>query len=236
MIIAIDGPAGAGKSTTARAVAACFGFAYIDTGAMYRAVALTCCEQGLRVGEDDEQIGAIAGELPIVLQENGRRVLIGERDISEEIRTPQIGEMTSQISTIPLVREAMVRQQRILARRGAGETGGAVLEGRDIQTVVFPDAEVKIFLTASAAARATRRLSEWQTKGQQVTEDQAVHDIVSRDERDSQREASPLRAADDAIHIDTSELTPEQVVARIAQIVQERSQHRPLAAQPATSS
>lgn len=236
MIIAIDGPAGAGKSTTARAVAACFGFAYIDTGAMYRAVALTCCEQNLRVAQDDEQISAVASELPIVLQDNGRRVLIGERDISEAIRTPQIGEMTSQISTIPRVRESIVKQQQALARRGEREMGGAVLEGRDIQTVVFPDAEVKVFLTASAGARATRRLSEWQTKGQQVTEDQAIHDIVSRDERDSQREASPLRAAPDAVVIDTSELSPEEVVARIAQIVEEKSEHWSTPAQPATTS
>jgi len=184
----------------------------------------------LQVGRDDARINTMASELPIILQENGRRVLIGERDVSEAIRTPQIGEMTSQISTIPLVREAMVNQQRILAKRGASETGGAVLEGRDIQTVVFPDAQVKIFLTASAEARAGRRLSEWQTKGQTVTQDEAVKDIVNRDERDSQRETSPLRPADDADHIDTSELTPDLVVARIAQIVQDRSQHRPLPA------
>lgn len=233
MIIAIDGPAGAGKSTTARAVAASFGFAYIDTGAMYRAVALACCEQGLHATEDQAQISAIASELPIALQENGRRVFIGERDVSEAIRTPQIGEMTSQISTIPEVRESMVKQQQLIARRGERETGGAVLEGRDIQTVVFPDAEVKIFLTASAQARTSRRLSEWQTKGQEVTEDQAVHDIVSRDERDSQRETSPLRAADDAHLLDTSDLTPEQVVERIAQIVQEITGHQPMPVRPA---
>jgi len=232
MIIAIDGPAGAGKSTTARAVAACFGFAYIDTGAMYRAVALSCREAGLQVGTDDDRISAMAAELPIYLRENGRSVWIGERDVSEAIRTPEIGEMTSQISTIPLVREAMVQQQRILARRGESETGGAVLEGRDIQTVVLPEAEVKIFLTASPEARAGRRLSEWQTKGQTVTEEQAVKDIVNRDERDSQRETSPLRPADDADHIDTSELTPSQVVGRIAQLVQERSDFVPLPAFP----
>jgi len=222
MIIAIDGPAGAGKSTTARGVAERFGFAYVNTGAMYRAVALAAAEQGLCVPEDNDRIIELAHALPITLRDKGQRICIGERDVSELIRAPHIGELTSQISALPEVRASVVQQQRRLADASQHECGGAVLEGRDIQTVVCPDAEVKIFLTANAGTRAARRLLEWQAKGEQVTHDQAHHDITSRDERDSTREVSPLLAAPDAVLVATDDLSPEAVIERIARIVHEK--------------
>jgi CMP/dCMP kinase len=222
MIIAIDGPAGAGKSTAARAIAERFGYVYVDTGAMYRSVALAVLEQGLDSETADRQIAALARSLPLAFKENGQRVFLGERDISELIRTPQIGELTSKISSIPAVRAVMVELQRRLAREGESECGGAVLEGRDIQTVVFPDAPVKIFLTADAGTRASRRLEQWQETSAAKTKvslDQARHDVVSRDERDSTREASPLRAAPDAVILATDDLSKEQVIERIERIV-----------------
>lgn len=225
MIIAIDGPAGAGKSMTARAIAKRFGFVYVDTGAMYRLVALAATEHGLEAKTADGQIAELARSLPLAFKENGQRVFLGERDISELIRTPQIGEMTSMISSIPAVRAVMVEQQRRIARDGENECGGAVLEGRDIQTVVFPDAPVKIFLTADPGTRASRRLGQWQetsTAKADVSLDQARHDVVSRDERDSTREASPLRAAPDAVILATDDLSKEQVIEHIAQIVEEK--------------
>ena len=224
MIIAIDGPAGAGKSTTARALAARFGYAYIDTGAMYRAVAFAASEAGLRLPEDNARIVALAESLPIALRDNGNRICIDARDITTLIRTAEIGSLTSQISALAGVREVIVEQQRQLARQSEQECGGAVLEGRDIQTVVFPDAPVKIFLTADLEERAQRRLRQWQDKGDAATAEAAAHDITDRDARDSQRAVSPLQAAPDATHINTDGLTPDQVVERIAQIVKETSQ------------
>jgi cytidylate kinase len=224
MIIAIDGPAGAGKSTTARAVAKYFGFAYVDTGAMYRAVALAAQEAGLNPVQDSEHIIELAQQLPIALRDNGQSTCIGERDVSSLIRTPEIGQITSQISTIPEVRQIVVEQQRRLARSGEENCGGAVLEGRDIQTVVFPDAEVKIFLTANSRTRAVRRQAEWNAKGQTVAVEHAEQELVTRDERDSKRETSPLQAAPDAIIVETDELSPTEVVERIAHIIQQKTQ------------
>ncbi|MBV9868104.1 MAG: (d)CMP kinase [Abitibacteriaceae bacterium] len=222
MIIAIDGPAGAGKSTTARALAERFGYAYIDTGAMYRAVALAVAEANLQVPTDNERIAALARTLPIALKDNGQRIYLGEREVTALIRTPEIGALTSKISALPEVRHIIVQQQRDIARRSEQECGGAVLEGRDIQTVVFPDAPVKIFLTADLDTRAQRRLQQWQEKGEAASSQAAQQDITARDNRDSTREVSPLQAAPDAEHISTDALTPEQVVERIAQIVQSK--------------
>lgn len=220
MIIAIDGPAGAGKSTTARAIADRFGYAYVDTGAMYRAVALAATEQGLHPPDDNERIIELARTLPIALKDNGRSVYIGQRDVSQLIRTPEIGALTSAISAIGAVRAVIVEQQRRIAAGSEAECGGAVLEGRDIQTVVCPDAPVKIFLTADVETRATRRLHQWQEKGEGATSQQAQNDITTRDARDSSRAVSPLRAAPDAEHVNTGELSPEQVVDRITQIIE----------------
>jgi cytidylate kinase len=219
MIVAIDGPAGAGKSTTARALAQRFGWAYVDTGAMYRALSLAASEAALQPGAHDEQIIALAQSLPLAFRENGRRIFIGARDVSELIRTPEIGELTSAISTIAAVREVVVDQQRRVARVGESECGGAVLEGRDIQTVVFPEAEVKIYLTADPLTRAERRFTQWDEK---VSLEEAARDIEGRDQRDSTRKASPLKPALDAVHLATDGLSPAEVVSRIAAIIENR--------------
>lgn len=219
MIIAIDGPAGSGKSTTARAIAERLGYAYVDTGAMYRAVALAASERGLTPPGDNAAIIELAQSLPIALRNNGKSVYIGDRDVSDLIRTPEIGELTSSISTIKEVRAVIVEQQRRIAASSEQECGGAVLEGRDIQTVVCPDAPVKIFLTADLDTRAYRRLHQWQEKGEAATSQIAQQDVASRDARDSSRQVSPLRAAPDAIHIDTSQQPSEQVVNSIIDVV-----------------
>jgi cytidylate kinase len=156
------------------------------------------------------------------LRERGTRVFVGERDVTDFIRTPQVGDFTSQISTLPGVRAVIVAQQKRIGRDSENECGGAVLEGRDIQTVVFPDADVKIFLSATPRARAQRRLNEWQQKSPDAEApfslDEAQRDVEERDFRDSTRETSPLRAAPDAIHIVTDNLTPEQVIEKLVQI------------------
>jgi cytidylate kinase len=224
MIIAIDGPAGAGKSTVAKALAAHFGFSYVNTGAMYRAVALCALEKGLNLPDGEAQIIALARELPLALRECGSRVFVGERDVTDFIRTSEVGDFTSKISTIPAVREVIVAQQKRIGRNSECDCGGAVLEGRDIQTVVFPDADVKIFLTATPRARAARRLSEWSEKhtdeAAPFSLEEAEQDVVERDHRDSTRETSPLKAAPDAIHVITDDLTPLEVVELLAQIVE----------------
>ena len=196
MVIAIDGPAGAGKSTVARAVAATLGFTYLDTGAMYRAVALAAARAAVAPGD-------VAGSVRITLGE-GVVTLDGE-DVSAAIRTPSVSEGASVAAADPAVREAMVAQQRRLM------TGGDwVAEGRDIGTVVAPTAELKIFLTASAQARAARRAAELGVEVAQVLADQQV-----RDERDAGRAHSPLRAAEDAVTLDTTDLTTDEVVEAI---------------------
>ncbi|HEX8237602.1 MAG TPA: (d)CMP kinase [Abditibacteriaceae bacterium] len=242
MIIAIDGPAGAGKSTTAKAVANRLGYAYIDTGAMYRAVALSVVERAL-AAEDEPAVVALARELPLCFEDNGTRICIAGRDVSALIRTAHIGELTSRIASLPGLREVIVAQQRRIARQSETTCGGAVLEGRDIQTVVFPDAPVKVFLTADASTRAARRLDQWQEKSDatpsdatpsdatkadaaQVDAAAAQRDIIERDQRDSTRQASPLKAADDAVIIETDNLTPDEVVERIAQLVREKQPER----------
>ncbi len=221
MIIAIDGPAGAGKSTTARALAGRLGFAYIDTGAMYRTMALAALEAGLDL-EDAEKIGALAQSLPLRFEDNGRRVFIGEREVSDEIRAAQIGAAASQIAALPQVREAAVAGQRRLARDGEEISGGAVLEGRDIQTVVFPDAQVKIFLDAAPQTRAARRLEQWRETSAPTSANEAKKDIDERDERDKARAVSPLCAAPDAIVLATDELSPQGVLERIIEIVESK--------------
>ena len=193
MIVAIDGPAGAGKSSVARAVAEALGFEYLDTGAMYRAVALA--------GRADAEIGFSEG-----------RVLLAGRDVSEDIRVPEVSERASKAASDPEVRSAMVERQRALL----GE-GDWVAEGRDIGTVVAPQAELKIFLTASPEERAYRRAAQIGTDYATVLRDQAL-----RDERDRSREHSPLRAAEDAVELDTTGVPEAEVVSRIVKLVQER--------------
>jgi len=199
MVVAIDGPAGAGKSTVAQALAARLGFTYLDSGAMYRCVALASLER-------DADPAEIAGALRIEL---GDRVLLDGRDVSALIRTPEVSEAASRAASEPAVRAAMVSEQRRLLARGDW-----VAEGRDIGTVVAPRAELKVFLTAEPHERARRRADELGVEHAQVLAEQAI-----RDQRDSTRRDSPLRPADDAVRLDTTGLDLEQVVDRIADLV-----------------
>ena len=203
MIIAIDGPAGAGKSTVARAVAAALGFRYLDSGAMYRTL-------GLSLSEDDGDPARRAREIAIEL---GDRVLLDGRDVTAAIRTPEAGEAASRVATQKDVRAALVDKQRELLHDG----GDWVAEGRDIGTVVAPDATLKVYLTASPEARARRRAAELGADYEVVLRDQAL-----RDQQDQEREHSPLTAADDAVELDTSDLSVDQVVERIAELARER--------------
>jgi cytidylate kinase len=209
MVIAIDGPAGAGKSTVARAVAAALGFTYLDSGAMYRCVALAGIERGADL-DDAGTMGALARSLRIELE--GERVVSDDLDVSVAIREPRVTEASSLVSVHPPVREAMVARQRQLI-----EAGRYVAEGRDIGTVVSPEAPLKVFLTASAEERARRR-------AEQSGEDEVAVLTAQRerDERDETREHSALRAADDAIELDTTDLSQEQVVERVVGLARDR--------------
>jgi len=209
MVIAIDGPAGAGKSTVARAVAGELGFTYLDSGAMYRCVALAALWDGADV-ENGEALGELAEGLEIGF--DGPRVLLGGRDVSGEIRTPEVSGASSRVSVHPRVRAALVARQRHLV-----EAADYVAEGRDIGTVVSPEAPLKIFLTASDAERARRRAAETGEDVEAVLEAQR-----RRDARDTEREHGALRAADDAVELDTSSLSLEEVVAWIVNLARQR--------------
>lgn len=209
LVIAIDGPAGAGKSSVARAVAGSLGFIYLDSGAMYRCVALTCIEWGA----DPEQSGeATSTAMSIEISFEGEEVMIDGVDVTEEIRDPEVSEAASKVAVHPGVREAMVTEQRRLI-----ESGNYVAEGRDIGTVVSPGSPLKVFLTASLVVRARRRAE--QTGGD-------PRDILlaqmERDKRDSEREHGALKAAEDAVEIDTSDLSFDEVVANVADLARER--------------
>jgi CMP/dCMP kinase len=204
MVVAIDGPAGAGKSTVARAAARALGFTYLDSGAMYRAVGLMAQRQGGAASD-------CAEELDIQL---GDRVLVGGEDVTEAIRTPEVSEAASKVATNPRVREALVKKQRELL-----SNGDWVAEGRDIGTVVAPDAAVKVYLTASPEERARRRAAELDTDVQTVLQDQTL-----RDAQDTGREHSPLMAAPGAVELDTSGLGVDEVVDRVVELVERSRQ------------
>lgn len=219
MIVAIDGPAGSGKSTVARLLAREKGFTYLDTGAMYRAVALRALEEG--VLDDVDAVVRIARTEAVSFgrdADGGQTVLIDGRDVTSEIRLPRVDAVVSSVAGIPDVRSVMVARQRLLAG-----TSDAVAEGRDIGTVVFPDAEVKVFLTASPRARAHRRTEQNRTRVQggdeQMSEEEVLAQIVRRDEADSSRSCAPLRAAEDAVEIDSSALTVEEVLRAIEGLI-----------------
>ncbi len=220
MKVAIDGPAGAGKSTVAREIACRRGFVYLDTGAMYRSVALVAREQGVPLDDVDGLARiARAAQISFVPGPDGsQRVLIDGRDVSEAIRTPGIDACVSAVAGVSQVRDAMVAQQRKLA-----EGFDVVAEGRDIGTVVFPDAQVKVFLTADARARAHRRCvqnaARFNSQADGASEDEVYKQIVQRDLADSTRQTAPLVAADDAVHVDSSALDIEGVVARICALI-----------------
>jgi cytidylate kinase len=220
LVIAIDGPAGAGKSSAARLLARRLGYALLDTGAIYRALALVAAERGVPF-TDGAELAALARTLDVRFRFDGERnrVALGERDVSDAIRRPEMGEGASQVSHHPEVRAALLDLQRRL-----GQSGGVVAEGRDTGTVVFPDAEVKVFLTASDETRARRRYEEEQARGRAVELDEVLREQRARDQRDSTRQAAPLRQAEDALYLDSSALTLDEVVERVARVVAERSE------------
>jgi cytidylate kinase len=218
-IIAIDGPSGAGKSTLGRRLARELNLLYVDTGAMYRAAALAVVEANVNAADADEVARIAAGaRIELAGDPDSLRVMLEERDVSAEIRTEQITRLSSVISAIPAVRRDLVRRQREMGTLGRG----VVLDGRDIGTVVFPQADVKFFLTAVPEERAKRRFDEDHRTEPDLTFQETLADINTRDERDSTRADSPLRIAEDAVVIDTTDLSIEQVFARMLEVVRER--------------
>jgi cytidylate kinase len=227
-IVAIDGPAGAGKSSASRALAARLGFALVDTGAIYRTVALAASRLGIGFDED-ARLGPLLPTLQIRFEpadgpDGGQRVYLGAEEVSAVIRTPPMSLGASAVSARPVVRAGLLELQRRLALAPANR--GAVLEGRDIGTVVFPDAELKVFLTASEACRARRRFEELKARGDPSTLEQVLADQQTRDRNDSQREVAPLRPAADARILDSSGLGLAAVVERLALEVEARLQAR----------
>lgn len=219
IVVAIDGPAGAGKSTIAKLAAEKLGYAYIDTGAMYRSVAWKFLQTGKAFNEDF--ISGLSKTMLIDFKPEAKinRVFVDGTEVTEAIRNPEVTAIVSRVAAIGAVREAMVDQQRRM-----GEAGGVLMDGRDIGTVVFPNAQLKIFLTASVEERARRRYAEMVAKGQQVDLQQLQADIAERDKQDSERAISPLRQAEDALLLDTSDMGISEVTDRILQLVQERAQ------------
>jgi cytidylate kinase len=220
VIIAIDGPAASGKSTVAKAVARRLGIHYLDTGAMYRALAALALLREVPT-DDDDALTALAREFPVSFEYSdgpaiATGVHIAGEDVTRTIRTPEVDTAVSPVSAVPEVRAIMVDQQRALAAKA-----DTVLEGRDIGTVVFPNAEVKVFLTASYDERARRRQIDMTVAGVEIATDEVRERLVSRDRYDSTREASPLEPATDAVQIDTTELTVEEVVDRIAALAEQ---------------
>ena len=217
--VAIDGPSGAGKSTVARAVAARCGFIYVDTGAIYRTVGLAA----RRAGVDPHSGPAVQALLPGLDirfdygPDGTQRMFLGGEDVSEAIRTPEISMYASAVSAIPAVRAFLLDMQRDMARAHS-----VVMDGRDIGTVVLPEADLKIFLTASLRARAGRRLAELAAKGDSSTMEQVQQDMAKRDEQDESRAAAPLKAAADAVLLDTSDLTLEQSIDAVCRLVEAR--------------
>jgi cytidylate kinase len=216
LIIAIDGPVGSGKSTLARRVAEMLGYVYIDTGAMYRAVALKAVRRGTAI--DPAHAGpleALARETRIDLRarDGKQQVFLDGEDVTGAIRTPDVAQAASKIAVIPGVRHVLVAEQR-----RAGEPGGVVMEGRDIGSVVFPDAELKIFLTASPEVRAERRWREHQQKGDPIDLARTLEEIRERDRRDQERASSPLVRAADAVVVDSTAMEPEEVARLVVML------------------
>jgi CMP/dCMP kinase len=215
-IIAIDGPAGAGKTTTAREVARRLGFMHLDTGAMYRAIALKVLQVGCPL-EDEERIAQIAQEsrVALLLGRRGQRVILDDEDVSDLIRSPEVTYAVTPVCEVGSVRERMVELQREI-----GATGDVVVEGRDIGTVVFPQAQLKIYLVADLEERARRRLRELEAAGVSSTVSEVMAQIETRDRRDQERNLAPLRQASDAVRVDTTHLNFDQQVEEIIRLFQ----------------
>jgi len=217
IVVAIDGPAGAGKSTLARNLAARLGFLYIDSGAMYRAVGLWALRAGIELA-DVQRLEQLARQSRIELEPAGSRVRLNGEDITEAIRTPEVSEAASRVSTIGAVRRAMVEEQRRMAARSS-----VVMEGRDIGTVVFPGADIKVFLDAAPAVRAVRRQRESAEKGESIDPEETARQMQERDRRDRTRSEAPLVQAPDAVYLDSTGLTIEQVEEAVLKLVRERT-------------
>jgi cytidylate kinase len=219
LTIAIDGPSGAGKSTVASSLGRRLGYVYIDTGAMYRSVALRVKEKGI-VPEDELAVGQLASSLHIIVSREGvkTRIFCDGEDITEAIRTPEISRLASFISRQKRVREALVRMQREM-----GKEGGVILEGRDIGTVVFPDADVKFYLDAESDERVRRRYHEMVEKGMEVDFKETQQELLQRDHNDMHRSHSPLKKADDALFVDTTDRSVEEIVDEMVGIVKAKT-------------
>jgi cytidylate kinase len=215
MIIAIDGPAGAGKSTVAKILAQRLGFLYIDTGAMYRALTLEAIEQNIDIRDSERLVKmAATSSIDLVSRGGNLRVLLGGRDVSKEIREPRVTKLVSDLAKIKGVREAMLKLQRAL-----GKESDSVLEGRDIGTVVFPDAEKKFYLDAKFDERVDRRYKELKETNREVKSEEVAQDLNNRDTIDSSREFAPLKKAEDAVYIDTTPLGIEEVVQTLLKYI-----------------
>ncbi len=219
LIIAIDGPVASGKSTASRRVAELLGYTYLDSGAMYRGLALKALQRGVPP-DSETALEALARETHIDLRpgkDGGLDVLLDGADVTAAIRSPEVSRAASQIAVVPEVRRVLVAEQR-----RAAQGGGAVMEGRDIGTVVFPDADLKIYLTASPKVRARRRWQEHQEKGEQIALERVVEEVRERDRRDQEREASPLVRAEDAVWVDSTAMEAEEVARLVVMLARER--------------
>ena len=213
--IAIDGPAGAGKSTIAKMVSAKLGYIYVDTGAIYRTIALYITENNIN---DDDIVKSLDGaDVSLKFIDGAQRVYLGDRDVSDLIRTPEISMAASKVSTIPAVRDYLFEMQKKIAREN-----NVIMDGRDIGTVVLPDAQVKIFLTASAEERASRRYKELSDKPGCPCYEEILSDIIERDRNDMNRKTAPLRQAEDAVLVDTTNLGLEESAEEISRIISEK--------------
>lgn len=218
LIIAIDGPSGAGKSSVTRTLSERLGYRHIDTGAMFRVVALMSSRNGIDPS-DEPAVAAVCKGLTIDFDPAGagNRIFANGEDVSDLIRSPEISLLTSKVAALPTVRQAMLEMQRKL-----GSSGGVVLEGRDIGTVVFPDAELKFFLTATPEERGRRRYEELKSKGVEVELSQTIAEVVERDRQDTVREHAPLRKAADAVEIDSTGISPDSVISLMIAEVNKR--------------
>ncbi|MBE7047922.1 MAG: (d)CMP kinase [Ruminococcaceae bacterium] len=219
MQIAIDGPGGAGKSTLSKKLAKTLRFVYIDTGAMYRAAGLLCLRNGIEIRQEPDKAIALTkkANIDLVIAETGQKILLNGEDVTDLIRTPEISMAASDVSAIPEVRLQLVELQRKL-----GQTHDVIMDGRDIGTYVLPNASIKIFLTAAPEVRAKRRLAELTEKGEVCDYDTVLADLKRRDHNDSTRAFAPLKAAEDSIVVDTSELTFEESFTHLYTIIKER--------------